>query len=95
MTVRRERDQFRRVSAKVVSFNSGPARVDPHVASDDPARLRQLLLERPQPSLKIGIVRACGQEDADALHPSALLLGARGERPRGSAAEQRDELAPF
>src|SRR5262249_60655265 len=35
---RRERDQFRRVSADVVSFASGPASVDPNVAADDPAR---------------------------------------------------------
>ena len=36
--IRRERDQFRRVSAKVDGTGSGPARVDPHVAADGPAQ---------------------------------------------------------
>src|SRR5262245_6488869 len=91
--VGRQRDQFRRVSANVVGFASGPARVDAHVAPDDPARLRESLLERPDPGLKVRIVRGGVQEHADAPHFFALLR-ACCERPRRSrAAEQRDERA--
>ena len=79
--VRRERDQFRRVSANVGGIGCGPAGVDPHVAADGPAQLRQPLQERPDPGLKFRIVRGCGQEHADAPHPLGLLR-ARRERPR-------------
>ena len=93
--VRRERDQFRRVSANVGGIGRGPAGVDPHVAADGPAQLRQRLQERPDAGLKFRIVRGCGQEHADAPHPLGLLR-ARRERPRRRrAAEQRDELAPL
>src|SRR5262249_30904643 len=47
----RERGQFRRVSANVGGIGCGPAGVDPHVASDDPARLRQRLQEGAEPGL--------------------------------------------
>jgi len=67
-------------------------RVDPHVAADGPARLRQPLQERPDEGLISEIVRTCRQKDADASHPLALLR-ARRERPR--ATEQRDEIAPL
>jgi hypothetical protein len=80
------------LSANIVGFASGPARVDAHVAADAPARLRERLLERPEPSLKVGIVRGCGQQHANAPHPLALLR-TRRQRPRRRAAEQRDELA--
>ncbi|HEY5130994.1 MAG TPA: hypothetical protein VIJ35_27510 [Bradyrhizobium sp.] len=36
--VRRERGQFRRVSANLGGIGAGPAGVDPHVAADDPAQ---------------------------------------------------------
>src|SRR5215471_19080841 len=91
--VGRQRDQFRRVSANVVGFASGPPRVDAHVAPDDPARLREPLLERPDPGLKVRIVRGGVQEHADAPHFFALLR-ARRERPTGRrSTEQRDEIA--
>ena len=93
--VRRERDQFRRVSANVGGIGRGPAGVDPHVAADGPAQLLQPLQERPDAGLKFRIVRGRGQEYADAPHPLGLLR-ARRERPRRRrAAEQRDELAPL
>src|SRR5215831_15197896 len=91
--VGRERNQFRRASANLVGFGSGPVRVDAHVASDDPARFCQALVERPEPRLIIDIVCGCGKQHADAPNP-VRLLRARRERPRRrSAAEQRDELA--
>ena len=88
----RERRQFRRVSANVVGIGRGPAGVDPHVAADGPARLRQLLQERPHPGLKFRIVRGCGQEHADAPHPVGLLC-TRRERPDGRGTCQRNKLA--
>src|SRR5262245_57999418 len=90
--IRRERNQFGRVSANVVGIDSSPANVDPQVAADGPAEFLQLLLERAEPCLIFRSVRGCGQEYADAPHPAALLP-ARRERPRCRAAEQRDELA--
>jgi hypothetical protein len=41
--VRRERSQFRRVSANFGRIGRGPAGVDPHVAADGPAQLPQPL----------------------------------------------------
>ncbi|MGB3658984.1 MAG: hypothetical protein WBA14_13765, partial [Pseudolabrys sp.] len=67
--VRRERGQFRRVSANGGCIRGGPAGVDLHVAADGPARVLQRLQERPDPGLKFRIVRGCGQEHADAPHP--------------------------
>ena len=44
--VRRERDQFRRVSANAVGIARRPAGVDLHIAADGPAQLLQPLQER-------------------------------------------------
>ena len=44
--IRRERDQFRRVSANVVGIGRGPTSVDPHIATVGPAQLLQALQER-------------------------------------------------
>src|SRR6266481_5604938 len=93
--VRRERGQFRRVSANVGGTGRGPASVDAHVAADGPPRLLQPLQERPDAGLKFRIVGGCGQEHADASHTLGLLR-ARRERPCSRrAAEERDELASF
>ena len=91
--VGRERGQFRRVSANFGGIGRGPAGVDPHVAADGPAQLRQPLQERPDAGLKFRIVRGCGQEHADAPHPLALLR-ARRERPRRRRATQNTEKFP-
>src|SRR5262249_52433653 len=92
--VGRQRDQFRRVSANVVGFASGPARVDAHVAPDDPARLRKPLLERPDPGLKVRIVRGGVQEHADAPHFFALLRAGGSQGPRGRRAAECDQQFP-
>ena len=55
--IRRERDQFRRVSADVVGIARGPADVDPHVAAVGPAQLLQPLQERRDAGLYFRIVR--------------------------------------
>ena len=44
--IRRERDQFRSVSAKAIEIAGAPAVFDPHVAADDPAQFGQPLRER-------------------------------------------------
>jgi len=89
----RERDQFRGVSASFLGVAFGPAHVDADVASNDPPGLRQRLLERPEPSLKVCII--CGDREKHADAPYALsLLRPRRYRPSRRAAEQRDELTP-
>src|SRR5262249_10089190 len=51
--IRRERNQFRRVSALAVSIVRAPAGVDPHIAAVVPAQLFQTLLERLEPGLTV------------------------------------------
>src|SRR5215831_14030494 len=91
--VRRERRQLCCVPANFIGFGRGPARVDLHVAADAPAGLLETLQERAEAGLKFPIVRSRGQENANEAHLLALLRAHR-ERPRGRAADQRDELAP-
>ena len=79
--IRSKPDQFRRMPANLGGIASGPAGIDPEVAADGPAQQRQPLQKRPDPSLKLRIVRGCVQEYADAPHALALLR-ARRERPR-------------
>src|SRR5262245_1962418 len=75
-------------------FHRHESGVDSHIAADDPARLRQRLLECSDPGLIVRIVRARGQQRADAPHAPALLRPRRERPRRRRAAEQRDELAP-
>ena len=92
--VRRERDQFRRVSAKVVGIGRGPARVDPHVAAVGPAQLRQRLAGTPRCGPVIPASSAAEAMRTPMRRIPLGLLRARRERPRRRrAAEQRDELA--
>ena len=58
--VRRERDQFRRVSANAFGIACAPADVDPHVAAVGPAQLLQPLQERREAGLTFRIVRGRG-----------------------------------
>ena len=91
--VRRERGQFRCVSANFGGIGRGPADVDPDVAADGPAQLRQPLKERPDAGLKFRIIRGYGQQHADAPHALGLLR-ARHERPRGRRATNNTEKFP-
>src|SRR5262249_6039338 len=52
------------------------------------------LLEPRNIALSCGMAFGQANEHANAPHPLALLRACR-ERPRGCAAEQRDELAPL
>src|SRR5262245_63877278 len=77
----------------VLEVAAAPAVVDAYISPDDPAQFAEPLQERCIAGLSFGIVRHPGHKHADA--PNTLrLLRARRERPRGRAAEQRDELAP-
>ena len=67
--------------ANAVGIACGPAGVDPHVAADGPAQLRQPLQERCEAGLRFRIVRGLAHEHTDAPHALGLLR-ARGERPR-------------
>src|SRR5262249_33712009 len=91
---RRERDQFRREFAYAIGITRAPAIVDLHIPADCPAQLLQPLMESREARLSFRIIGGEIHEHADAPHPLALLR-IRRERPRGRAAEQRDELAPF
>jgi hypothetical protein len=51
--VRRERGQFRRVSANALGVARSPADVNANVAAIDPARLRQRLCERQEAGLPL------------------------------------------
>ena len=57
-----------------------PARVDPHVNPEGPAKFLQPLQERSEASLCFGIVRGQVREHTDAPH-SLGLLRPRRERP--------------
>ena len=57
--VRRERDQFRRVSAGAVGIARAPAVVDLHVAADSPTQFLQPLCKSRKAALPLRIVQAC------------------------------------
>jgi hypothetical protein len=73
--VRRERDQFRSVSAVEINIARAPACVDPQVASGGPTEFLQPLQKRRDASLPFQIVRSGTHEYADAPHSLALLRG--------------------
>src|SRR5215469_16563810 len=52
-------------------------------------------MERCHAGLSFWIVGSGAHENANAPHPLGRRLRARRERPRGRAAEERDELAAF
>src|SRR5262249_31720870 len=79
------------MSAANVDTARGPADVKARIAAVGPAQFRQPLDESGElsPAPRVALVRT--QEHADAAH-LLRLLRVRRERPRGRAAEQRDEL---
>ena len=92
--VRRERGQFRGVSANVIGIDPCPTKFDPHAAAIGPAQLRQLLDQRGDAGDCFRVGRGRGVQHADPPYRAGLLR-ARRDRPRSRAAEQRDELAAF
>src|SRR5262249_1062848 len=91
--IRGERDQFRRVLALAIDIVLAPAGLDPHIAVA-PAQLLQDLPERRYAGLTLWIVHGHVHQHADPAHLLGLLR-VRRERPRGRAADERDEIAPF
>src|SRR5215472_9300233 len=92
--VRRERNQFRRVFAQPIGIAQAPPILDTHVSAVGPASFLQALYEGITAGNPFRIVRSqVAREHAYAPH-TLPLLRARPERPRGRAAEQRDEVAP-
>ena len=89
-----ERDQFRSVLAGGRSVPGSPSVVDAQVSADGPAQRLEPLQECCDARLSFRILCGEGVEHADAPHPFALLRPRR-ERPRCSAAEERDEGATF
>src|SRR5262245_13035402 len=77
--------------ADACGVRSAPSIIDTDAAAVVPAQLLQRLAERLEIVLLLNIF---GErvEHADPPHPGRLLR-ARRERPRDSAAEQRDEIA--
>ena len=93
--VRRECGQLCSVFANAGAIAPSPADINPYVLPDAPARLLQSLQERPDPGLKIRIVRSSSQQHTDPPH-APVLLRARGEWPSSHcSAQKRDELAPL
>src|SRR6516165_8205481 len=86
-----QRDQFFRKYLRLCTGRR-KASIDVDIAAFRPSTLFQPLPECRKASLACRIVLGERDEHADAPHP--LLLCARRERPRGRAAEQRDEVAP-
>src|SRR5262249_15064224 len=75
-------------------IGADPAIFNADVLIGRPTELLRPLLECVPPSLSFLISFLERHQRADEMYLSRLLC-ARRERPRGSAAEQRDELAPF
>ena len=86
--IRRQRDQFRRVFARVFGIACGPAIIDPHIASIGPAQL----LPAPAGTPRRGPVLSGSSAAALMSTPIRRIRSgcwrARRERPRRRAAEQ-------
>jgi hypothetical protein len=91
-----ERNQLLRVFAHVRGIPHAVAKIDLHIAADDPTQFLQGLCERRIALLRVGV--SCNRparEHTDAPHPLALPRPCR-ERPHGCrTTEQSDELASF
>ena len=86
-------DQLPRDPLHRLHVGPSPASVEPYVVALHPPELLQSLSKCRDPGLCFRVVLSIEHQHADAPHPLGLLR-ARRDRPRRSAAEQRDELAP-
>ena len=94
--IRRERDQFRRLSRDSARYRRPPAvsmcRFRPTIQPNCLSPCRNAIVA----TCVFRIVRGGpGHEHADAPHPLPLLRARRDRPRRRRAAQQRDELAPF
>jgi len=92
--IRRERDQFRRLSTNLSLIGRSPVDVHPHVAAIDPTQFLQRLSKRVQPGLIVRIVLGYGQKSANEPHPLALLRAGDNRASSSRPTEKYDELAP-
>jgi len=92
--VRRQLQQLRGGGSYPIGVTEPPLKIDLNIAADDPAKLLESFPERRGAELSFRIVLGVEHQHADPPHALAPLR-ARRERPRGSAADERDELAPF
>src|SRR6516165_4486169 len=91
--VRFQPDKLDRIGPYAFGLGTAPAIVDAYVAALCPTQFFKCLPERRHIGLRIPIVLGKGRQHAHAPRIMVELLRARRERPRRSAAEQRDELA--
>src|SRR5262249_29496441 len=90
--IRRERGELGCVTAGTIGITCGPANVEVHITTINPAQFLQPLLKCRKASLPFRIILGEVHENANSTR-SRTLLRARYERPRSCSAEQRDELA--
>ena len=88
-----KRDELCRIGAQSIAITGRPTIVDSDVAAIDPTQFLQARPERRNVCLPSGVALGESHQYADAPHTLARLLRVRRERPRGRAAEQRDERA--
>src|SRR5262249_49710744 len=77
-----------------IRITIAPAKFDPEIAAFSPPQLRESTPQRRNRRLPSRIALNKAHEHADQPHPVRLLLPARHDRQRCSAANERDELAP-
>src|SRR5262245_13440806 len=92
--VRLQCDQRLRESLDPGGIAGGPAMIKSKVAALHPSQFLQRLMERLHHRRRFQVAFANGRQPAEAP-PALALLRARRKRPRRSAAEKRDELAPL
>jgi hypothetical protein len=95
--IRRQRRELRRMGPNAIEIAGRPAIVDAEVATVRPTQIRERLAEGRDARLSLRIALGHPHQHADAPHAVARLR-AGDKRPkarrRGSAAEQRYEVAP-
>jgi hypothetical protein len=90
-----EADQFLRKGAVFVCVPGAVTKVDRNLAIECPAQVGETLQKGGNAPLRGRIMLGESNESTDPQHAPGRLLRLRHERPRrGSATDQRDELAP-
>src|SRR5215831_11949625 len=93
-SIRPHPHEFGSEASQALVIPAWPALLDVDIATFDPPEILQARAERRHAELAFGVLlRQPRNQHADAVHLLALL-GARRQRPRRRAAEERDELAP-
>jgi hypothetical protein len=93
--VRREPNEFFRVSPGEVRVDGAPAIVDAQVVALAPTQCLEFRAEHCRARLGVWIVFEPGHQDGDSSHAIKLLRPRRARPRRCRAAEKSDELAPL